>query len=127
MVLLHRVLTDRILGTFFRVYGVLGFGFAERVYERALANELRDSHLGVELQVKIPVVFRARQVATFRADLVVEGLILLEIKTRARLERSHSAQLLNYLRSTRLEVGLLLNFGLRPEFKRLIFSNHRKR
>jgi GxxExxY protein len=126
MVLLHRELTDAILGAFYRVHRELGAGFAERVYERSLAREMGALGLMVESQVDIGVQFRGQTVARFRADVLVDRRVLLEIKARAALDSAHTAQLLNYLRASSIEVGLLLNFGARPEFQRLLFTNDRK-
>ena len=105
----------------------MGGGFAERVYEEALARELEDGGLVVERQFQIPVDYRGSTVGQFRADLVVDGTILVEIKAREELHPVHRAQLLNYLRATSLEIGLLFNFGPKPQFKRIVFSNSRKR
>ena len=119
--LLHRRLTGQILGAFYSVYRELGGGFAENVYEGALARELARLGLKADCQVPIVVHYRNRPVGTFRADMLVEGLILLELKARSALFPVHEAQLLNFLRATPIEVGLLLNFGPRPEFKRLVY------
>jgi GxxExxY protein len=82
--------------------------------------------LKVRRQVEIPVWFRGHQVGDFSADMLVENCVLIELKAARALDSAHSAQLLNYLRATEIEVGLLLNFGLKPDFKRLIFDNPRK-
>jgi len=88
---------------------------------------LRDVGLKVDRQIPLPVWFRNQQVGDFRADLLVESLVLLELKCVRVLERAHEAQLLHYLRSTNTEIGLLLNFGLHPQFRRLLFDNERKK
>lgn len=123
----HRELTDKIIGVFYEVYNELGFGFLESVYENALVIALKAKGLKVEQQVPIPVWFRGQKVGDFIADLIIEGVILLELKAVKSIDEAHLAQLLNYLRATEIEVGLLLNFGNRPEFKRLAFENQRKR
>ena len=123
----HRELTDLIIGTFYEVYNELGFGFLESVYEKALLIALRTKGFKVEKQVPIPVVFRGISIGNFEADLIVENIVILELKAVRLLDEVHKAQLLNYLRATEIEVGLLLNFGQRPEFKRLAFDNKRKR
>jgi GxxExxY protein len=122
----HREITDRIIKGFYEVYNELGHGFLESVYERSLEVALQSSNLKVCRQIKIPVWFRGRPVGDFTADMLVENCVLLELKAARALDASHQAQLLNYLRATEIEVGLLLNFGLGPEFKPLIFDNPRK-
>ncbi len=122
----HQELTGRIIGAFYDVYNELGHGFVESVYERALADALSARHLQVDQQTRISVWLHGRKIGYFRADLVVADAVILELKARPNLERQHEAQLLNLLRATRFEVGLLLNFGPQPQLKRLIFSNKRK-
>jgi GxxExxY protein len=123
----HRDLTDLIIGTFYEVYNELGFGFLESVYEEAMIIALEAKGLKVGQQVPIPVWFRERKIGNFEADLIVENVVILELKAVKLIDEAHKAQLLNYLRATEIEVGLLLNFGQRPEFKRLAFDNHRKK
>lgn len=122
----HAELTDRIIGTFYEVYNELGHGFIESVYENSLAIALRDKGCEVLQQVDIPVWFRSRQVGDFDADLLVDRKIILELKSARAIDPAHLAQLLNYLRATEIEVGLLLNFGPKAEFKRMAFENSRK-
>jgi len=122
----HRDLTERIIGVFYDVYNELGFGFLESVYETSMTVALEETGLKVSRQVPIPVWFRGREVGTFFADLVVNDLILLELKTARNIDSTHEAQLLHYLRATEIEVGLLLNFGQRAHFRRLLFDNERK-
>ena len=123
----HQELTRKIIGVFYEVYNELGHGFLESVYEAAMPIALREAGLKVETQVPIGVYFRGNRVGDFRADLMVENAVLLELKAARALDSSHEAQLLNYLRATEIEVGLLLNFGIKPEFKRLAFDNERKK
>jgi len=123
----HQALTSKIIGVFYDVYNELGHGFLESVYEASMLVALREAGLKVETQVPIAVYFRGYRVGDFRADLMVENAILLELKAAKALDSSHEAQLLNYLRATEIEVGLLLNFGIKPEFKRLAFDNARKK
>jgi GxxExxY protein len=123
---LHSDLTQTIIGTFYEVYNELGHGFLESVYENALAIALRSKGFEVHQQISIPVWFRGAQVGDFDADLLVNKLILLELKTARAIDPSHVAQLLNYLKATEIEVGLVLNFGPKPEFKRVVFGNERK-
>ncbi len=125
--LVHGALTNRILRTFFDVYNELGTGFLETVYRAALARALRDAGLEVVVEWPIDVYFRGEIVGRFQADLVVENQIILELKAIRTLLPEHQAQLINYLRATPLEVGLLLNFGKSPEFKRRIYSNKNKK
>ncbi len=122
----HSGLTEKIIGVFFDVYNELGPGFLESVYEASVEIALDDAGLRVERQVPIPVWFRGRNVGDFRADLLIDGSVILELKAARTLESAHEAQLLNYLRATSIEVGLLLNFGPKPEFKRFVFDNARK-
>jgi len=125
--LLHRELTGKILGGFYSVYRELGGGFVERVYEGALAKELARLNLKVDCQVPITVNYKHRPVGLFRADILVNEAVLLELKARPTIEPTHESQLLNCLRATPIEVGLLLNFGPEPQFKRFVFSNNRKK
>lgn len=120
--LLHGELTDRVLRAFFDVYTQLGHGFLESVYEAALTIALNESGLKAERQVPISVRFRGHCIGEYRADLVVEDLLILEIKAQAALSPINEAQLLNYLKATGMQVGLLLNFGPKPQFKRRIFT-----
>lgn len=123
----HGLITDQILRVFYDVYNDLAHGFLESVYHRALLIALRAKGLKVCSRVDIPVWFRGQQVGRFEADILVEECVLLELKAARMLDSSHHAQLLNYLRATEIEVGLLLNFGEKPEFKRLIFDNLKKK
>jgi GxxExxY protein len=122
----HKEITEKTIGVFYEVYNELGHGFLESVYEKSLEVALSSMGLKVCCQIEIPVSFRGQRVGIFSADMLVEDCVLLELKAARALDSSHQAQLLNYLRATEIEVGLLLNFGLKPEFKRLIFDNPRK-
>jgi GxxExxY protein len=122
----HGLITDQILRVFYDVYNELGHGFLESVYHRALVLALESTGLKVCSRVFIPVWFRGQQVGQFEADVLVEDCVLLELKAARMLDSSHRAQLLNYLKATDIEVGLLLNFGERPEFKRMILDNLKK-
>ena len=123
----HKDVTDKVLACFFEVYKELGPGFLESVYERALAVVLGQAGLSVAVQQEVTVYFRGGPVGAFRTDLIVADKVVVELKAAKTVEPAHEAQLLNYLRATEYEVGLLLNFGPRPQFKRLAFSNDRKR
>ena len=126
---LHSTLTHQIIGAFYDVYNALGAGFRKIVYERALTIALGDRKLHVNAQVPVSVWFRGRRVGHFRADLIVERVVLVELKALPALMPAHEAQVLNALRATGLTIGLLLNFGSKPEVKRLIQSHgsHRSR
>jgi len=127
VVLKHSQLTDKIIGVFYDVYNELGHGFLESTYSEAMALALTDSGLANAREVPVPVWFRGRKVGQYFADLVVESHVLLELKASRTLESAHEAQLLHYLKSTEIEVGLLFNFGPRPQFRRLLFDNERKK
>jgi GxxExxY protein len=122
----HKDVTDKILKAFYTVYNQLGYGFLERVYENALALELRQLGLQVACQFPIQVYYDGQVVGEFFADVVVNDLVVVEIKAVRTLVTEHEAQLLNYLNATEYEVGLLLNFGPKPEIKRKVFDNERK-
>ena len=120
-------LTQKIIGIYYDVYNELGTGFLESVYQKSLALALESAGLTVCSRIDIPVWFRGHQVGQFEGDLLVEKCVLLELKAARALGSAHQAQLLNYLRATEVEVGLLLNFGPKPEFKRVAYDNSRKR
>ena len=123
----HRDITEKILYAFFKVvYPGLGYGFLEKVYENALAIALRQLGLKTEQQAKIFVYFAGQIVGEYYADLLVENCVIVELKAAQCIALEHEAQLLNYLRATPYEVGLLLNFGPKPEFCRKAFDNDRK-
>jgi GxxExxY protein len=124
--LLHRETTDQIIKTFYKVYNTLGFGFLEKVYENALSAELISRGFQVENPKRLEVYYEDQLVGEYFADVVVEEKIILELKSAESLHPAHEAQLMNYLKATEIEVGLLLNFGVKPEFKRKLFTNPRK-
>ncbi len=126
MGLLHQELTDKIIKTFYEVYNELGYGFLEKVYQNALFLELKNKGYKVEAQKKISVYYKGVEVGEYYADLIVEDLVILELKAADCIVKDFENQILNYLRGTDCEVGLLLNFGKKPEFKRKIFENNRK-
>ena len=109
------------------MYNELGYGFLESTYSEAMLIALQDAGLSASREVSVPVWFRSRKVGQYFADLLVNDCVLLELKTARTVESAHEAQLLHYLRATEIEVGLLLNFGVRPQFRRLIFDNPRKK
>ena len=124
--MLHGELTERIIGAFYRVYDRLGFGFLESVYKNALGNEFRRNGIAFEREVSIDVWDQGECVGHFRADFMVEGRVILEVKSTQSLCESDRKQLLNYLRGSQLELGLLLHFGEKAKFERLLYTNDRK-
>ncbi|MDD5151690.1 MAG: GxxExxY protein [Flavobacterium sp.] len=126
MELLHEELTKTIIKTFYEVYNELGYGFLEKVYQNSLYLELKNKGLKVEAQKRIAVFYKGTEVGEYYADLMVEETIILELKAADYIVKDFENQILNYLRATDCEVGLLLNFGKKPEFKRKIFENYRK-
>jgi GxxExxY protein len=122
----HEQTTREIIGVFFDVYNELGYGFLESVYREAMVIALTAEGLQVDKEVALSARFRGQTVGTFKADLVVSRSVVVELKAVRALERTHEAQILNYLRASALEVGLLLNFGPKPQVRRLAFSNLRK-
>jgi GxxExxY protein len=126
--LLHVGLTEKIIGVYYDVYNEIGHGFLESVYSNCMHRALTQAGLSVEREVSIPVFFRGWDVGQFKADLVVDRLILIELKATQSVDRSHEAQVMNYLRATALEVALLFNFGgAKPQFRRIVFENANKR
>lgn len=126
MELLHEELTNVIIKTFYEVYNELGYGFLEKVYQNSLYLELKNKELKVEAQKRLAVYYKGTEVGEYYADLIVEDKIILELKAADYIVKDFENQILNYLRATDCEVGLLLNFGKKPEFKRKIFENIRK-
>jgi GxxExxY protein len=124
--LLHEKLTEQIIGEFYQVATELGHGFLESTYETAMTLALRGLGLRVERQIPISVYFRGQVIGKYRADMVVESSVIVELQAGQRIDASHEAQLINHLKATELEVGLLMNFGPRPTFKRRVFANARK-
>lgn len=122
----HLDITSRIVRVFFEVYGELGYGFLESVYRSAMGIGLREDGLEVQSEVEVHALFRGHCVGMFRVDFVVERAVIVELKAARGIDQSHLAQVLNYLRCTSLEIGLVLNFGPRPQIKRLAFTNSRK-
>ena len=122
----YKEITDIILRSFYEVYNELGNGFLESVYENALHIVLTGYGLYVERQKGINVFFRGKIIGDFKADLIVNEKVIIELKAVRALDPAHEAQLINYLKATNIEVGLLLNFGRKPEFKRFVYDNKRK-
>jgi len=123
---IHSNITETVIKAFFKVYNVLGYGFLEKVYERALAHEIRKSNLKVTTQFPLEVYYDNQKMGIYFADLLVEDMLIVELKAAENLATEHEAQLINYLKASNLEVGLLLNFGKKPQCKRKVFTNDRK-
>ncbi len=122
----HVELTRRIIAVFYEVYNELGYGFLESVYLEAMRLALTDAGLHVGVEVAIPVTFRGRVVGVFRADAIVNGVVLTELKALEQIGRQQESQILHYLRATDIEVGLLMNFGPVARFKRFVMDNELK-
>ncbi|MES2760897.1 MAG: GxxExxY protein [Bacteroidota bacterium] len=126
MELLHKDITNLILRTYYDVYNELGYGFLERVYQNAMCFELEKQGLKVESQKPIKVFYKEKLVGEYFADLLINDTVIIELKANEVLVSANEIQLLNYLRATNIEVGLLLNFGKKPESRRKIFTNNLK-
>jgi GxxExxY protein len=124
--LLHGQTTALLLQAFFDVYNKLGYGFLERVYENSMAIAARKLGVRIEQQVPICVHFDGVLVGKYEADIVADGKVIVELKAARALGEEYEAQLLNYLKATPYEVGLLLNFGPKPEYRRKIMDNSGK-
>lgn len=121
----HSEITEKIIKAFYKVYNTLGYGFLEEVYQNALFIELASMDLIVEKQEQVKVYYEGEEVGEYFADLIVEECVIVELKAAETLCEEHEFQLINYLKATEIEVGLLLNFGKKPECKRKVFSNKR--
>ncbi len=124
---LHSDLSERILKAFYKVYNTLGFGFLEKVYENAMMIELRKSGLKCRQQQGVVVYYDNEEVGYYSADIIVENKIIVELKAAEAISPEHEAQLVNYLRATDIEVGLLLNFGKEPKHARRVLTMEYKR
>jgi len=124
---LYQELTEKIISCFYKVYNTLGYGFLEKVYENSLIIELTKAGLKIEKQKPIKVYYEGYSVGDYFADIIVEDLIILELKATECIVEENELQLINYLKATDKEVGLLLNFGKKPEVRRKIFTNDKKR
>ena len=123
----YEEITEKIIKSFYNVYNTLGYGFLEKVYENAMMIDLRKAGLKCENQIPIKVFYQNEIIGEYFADILVENKIIIELKAIKQLTKQDEAQLLNYLSSTKIEVGLLLNFGEKPEIKRKIFDNKLKK
>ena len=122
----HEQITEKIIQAFYKVYNTLGYGFLEKVYENAMFIELTALGFKVEKQKRIIVYYFGNVVGDYNADLIVEDIITVELKANESLVEENENQLVNYLKATNIEVGLLLNFGKKPQIKRKIFDNDKK-
>ena len=120
---LHKDITNNIIRTFYNVYNNLGYGFLEKVYKNAMLIESETMGVNCVKQKPIPVYYKSLSVGEYFADIIVEGKVIIELKAAEGLIEEHEAQLLNYLKATDIEVGLLLNFGKEPQIKRKLFEN----
>jgi GxxExxY protein len=122
----HGELTEKLIGVFFSLYNELGHGFLESVYEQAFSVVLGEQKIFFQRQIAIPVWFHGTRIGEFRADILVDGKVLIELKTGREIDLAWEKQLLNYLRATDIEVGLLFNFGPSAQFRRYAFENERR-
>ena len=122
----HADLSEKIINVFFKVHFELGYGFSEKVYQKAFGIALREEGFKVEEQKAIHVYFHGQVVGEYIADMVINDLIILELKAASQILSEHEAQLLNYLKATKYEVGYVINFGVAPKFKRVVYDNERK-
>ncbi|ADW70733.1 GxxExxY protein [Granulicella tundricola] len=120
-------ITERIIGIFYDVFNELGYGFLESVYKEAMRVALLDAGLSAQAEANIPVYFRGAVVGIFKADLIVEQQVILELKTAEVISKAHEGQLTHHLMSSNIEVGLILNFGESPKFRRILLTNDRKK
>lgn len=121
--MLHRYLTYKIIKAYYKVYNELGYGFLEKVYENALFLELINMGMFCEKQKQVKVYYNEEIVGEYFADIIVNRCVIIELKAADSLCEEHELQLVNYLKATDIEVGLLLNFGRKPQFQRKIFTN----
>ncbi|WP_290889602.1 GxxExxY protein [Arenimonas sp.] len=122
--LIREAVTETVIGAFYSVYNELGVGFLEQVYENALMVCLLDAGLPVLQQQRIDVYFKGHKVGDYRADLIIPDELLIEVKVASTISPAHEAQLVNYLKATGVPIGLLLNFGPRPQVKRRVHSKN---
>ena len=122
----YKELTERVIRIFYRVYNKLGYGFLEKVYENAMMIELEEEKIPAVSQFPIQVTYNGRIIGEYFADILIDNRVIVEIKAAKGLAEENEAQLLNYLKATNIEVGLLLNFGYKPEVRRRVFNNSRK-
>ena len=122
----HEALTEQLIGVYYTIYNELGTGFLESIYQKAFAVVLGEKGLRFQEQAPIEVVFHGVPLGDFKADLLVESSVLIELKAAKSLEDAHERQVLNYLKATKIEVALLFNFSPRPQVRRLVLDNELK-
>ena len=122
----YKELTEKIIKIFYKIYNTLGYGFLEKVYENAMMLDFKKQNIPAVSQYAIKVFYEDEIVGEYFADILVDGKVIVEIKAAKNLGLENEAQLLNYLKATDKEIGLLLNFGPKPEIKRKVFDNLRK-
>ncbi len=122
----HEEITEKIIKAFYIVYNTLGYGFLEKIYENAMLIELTGMGFKVDKQKKVMVYYFGHEVGEYYADLIVSDIVIIELKAHEHILEEHENQLINYLKATEIEVGLLLNFGKKPEIKRKVFDNDKK-
>jgi GxxExxY protein len=127
MDLLHGEITEKIIKAYYNVYNTLGYGFLEKVYENSMVIELRKMGMKVNSQYPITVFYESEIVGEYFADLIVNDIVVIELKASKSLLEEHECQLINYLKATKIELGLLLNFGKEAEYKRKVFMNKFKK
>jgi GxxExxY protein len=125
--LLYKEKTDLIINAFYKVYNRLGYGFLERVYHNSFIVELQKNGFDIKSEYPIKVTYEGVEVGDYFADIIVDNCIIIEVKATKMLQEEHEFQLINYLKATEMEVGLLFNFGRMPSFKRKLFTNDRKK
>jgi GxxExxY protein len=125
--LLHGALTGQIIGAFYNVYNELGHGYAELVYQRAIVIELGERGIRLETERALTIHYHGRVCGEYRADLIVEGKVIVECKVAEKIVQTHETQLLNYLKATRIEIGMILNFGREATFRRMLLTSGRDR
>jgi GxxExxY protein len=119
----HSDLTKELIKIYYKVYNTLGYGFLEKVYENAMIIELKKEGYDVQVQKQIKVFYNGVEVGVYYADLIINNKVIIELKATESLCEEHEFQLINYLKASDIEVGLLLNFGKEPEFRRKVFTN----
>jgi GxxExxY protein len=120
--LIEKELSYEIVGAFYTVYNGLGYGFLESVYSNAMSLELQMRNLRVEREVPVAVLYEGQEVGKYRMDMLVDGRVLLEIKSCATVGETENRQLFNYLRASRIPLAILLHFGPKPAYKRFVWT-----
>jgi GxxExxY protein len=122
--ILHSEITDKVIACFYKVYNGLGYGFLEKVYENALMIEMQNAGLWRTQQAAVKVYYEEQEVGSYFADILVEKKVIVEVKAgHGQIIQAHESQVFNYLKATNFEVGLILHFGEKPTFRRVVFSN----